>query len=56
MRRVASFACAAMAALALPEAVLAQTSSRCNPLTTSELNPIPGSGSGSGSFDPALLL
>ncbi|KAH6606627.1 extracellular cell wall glucanase crf1 [Trichoderma cornu-damae] len=33
MRRVASFACAA--ALALPGGVLAQTWSRCNPLTTS---------------------
>ncbi|KAH0499411.1 hypothetical protein TgHK011_006611 [Trichoderma gracile] len=35
MRRVASVACAAMAALALPGAVLAQTWSQCNPLTSS---------------------
>ncbi|KAL6868428.1 glycoside hydrolase family 16 protein [Trichoderma novae-zelandiae] len=35
MRRVASVACAAMAALALPGAVLAQTWSQCNPLTAS---------------------
>ncbi|KAL7819033.1 family 18 glycoside hydrolase [Trichoderma gracile] len=35
MRRVASVACAAIAALALPGAVLAQTWSQCNPLTSS---------------------
>ncbi|KAL7927740.1 glycoside hydrolase family 16 protein [Trichoderma austrokoningii] len=34
MRRAARFACAAVAALALPAAVLAQTYSRCNPLTS----------------------
>ncbi|KAL5092076.1 hypothetical protein Trisim1_002461 [Trichoderma cf. simile WF8] len=35
MRPVASVACAAVAALTLPGAVLGQTWSRCNPLTTS---------------------
>ncbi|KAL7798105.1 glycoside hydrolase family 16 protein [Trichoderma ceciliae] len=35
MRHVASLTCAALAALALPGAVLAQTWSQCNPLTAS---------------------